>query len=78
MCVRGMVRNGVPSVWCRADQLNGTYDGDDKETVLEIEYVESILPPKYLSSFEQEDWISDIDLSQKGYVLRLQAISTVP
>jgi ribosome biogenesis protein YTM1 len=39
--------------------------GLTEETVLDVEYVESILPPRTLSPFEQEDWVSDIDLSQK-------------
>lgn len=30
--------------------------------------MESILPPQYISSFKHEDWISDVDLTQSGYV----------
>lgn len=30
--------------------------------------MESVLPPKYLSSFEHEDWVSDVDMSVPGYV----------
>lgn len=43
--------------------------GLTEETILELEYVESILPPQYLSSFKHEDWISDVDVSQPGRFL---------
>lgn len=43
--------------------------GLSTESVLEIEYLESVLPPKYISSFEHDDWISDLSISQQGMFL---------
>ncbi|GAA94305.1 uncharacterized protein L969DRAFT_90027 [Mixia osmundae IAM 14324] len=43
--------------------------GLTEESVLDIEYVESTLPPQRLSAFQVDDWISDIDSSRPGYFL---------
>ncbi|CCC68132.1 hypothetical protein NCAS_0B00480 [Naumovozyma castellii] len=38
--------------------------GLSSETSLNVEYTRAILPPSFLSSFNNEDWISSIDVSQ--------------
>ncbi|GME68523.1 unnamed protein product [Ambrosiozyma monospora] len=38
-----------------------TENGLSSETFLNLEYTRAILPPKYLSSFNNEDWVSAID-----------------
>ncbi|KAG0148290.1 hypothetical protein CROQUDRAFT_654987 [Cronartium quercuum f. sp. fusiforme G11] len=43
--------------------------GLSSETVLEIEYLESVLPPKYINSFQHDDWISHLDVSRTGTFL---------
>ena len=40
--------------------------GLTEETALEIEYIESILPPQFADSLPHDDWVSDVDLSRKG------------
>ena len=36
------------------------------ETVLDIEYIESILPPSHVASYEHDDWVSAVDVKKKG------------
>lgn len=40
-----------------------------EESTLEIEYVQSTLPPTFTASFEHDDWIGGIDASKKDYFL---------
>ncbi|KAF3934013.1 Striatin-3 [Dactylella cylindrospora] len=40
-----------------------TQAGLSSEKPLDIEYVRSQLPPKYIGSFEQDDWISSVHIS---------------
>jgi ribosome biogenesis protein YTM1 len=42
--------------------------GLSTESVLEIEYLESVLPPKFVQSLEHDDWISDLSISKQGSV----------
>lgn len=37
-----------------------------QESVLELEYIESVLPPEYVSAFEHDDWVSDVSLARSG------------
>ena len=39
-----------------------------QETTLEIEYLPSVLPPAKTAAYEQDDWISDVDLTREGCV----------
>ncbi|PLW32824.1 hypothetical protein PCANC_18826 [Puccinia coronata f. sp. avenae] len=43
--------------------------GLSTESVLEIEYLESVLPPKFVQSLEHDDWISDLSISKQGTFL---------
>ncbi|EGG05904.1 uncharacterized protein MELLADRAFT_74936 [Melampsora larici-populina 98AG31] len=43
--------------------------GLSTESILEIEYLESVLPPKYVNSFQHDDWISHLDVSRTGTFL---------
>ncbi|KNZ54306.1 uncharacterized protein VP01_2983g1 [Puccinia sorghi] len=40
--------------------------GLSTESVLEIEYLESVLPPKFVQCLEHDDWISDLSISKQG------------
>lgn len=42
--------------------------GVSREQVLEIEYVRSVLPPKWAGRWSQEDWIGGVGVSQTGVV----------
>ena len=39
-----------------------TANGISAETTLAVEYVRAIIPPLYLTSFEQDDWVSSVDV----------------
>lgn len=43
--------------------------GDDEETAINVEYMQSVLPPSEVGRWEQEDWISGLSLGRKGHVL---------
>lgn len=47
--------------------------GGKTEEVLELEFIESVLPPQHLSSYEHDDWISDVSVQRQGFVVRLPA-----
>jgi len=51
--INGQVLRGTLAQWCNEKGL-GT------EESLEIEYVESMLPPQYTSSIDQDDWVSAV------------------
>lgn len=42
--------------------------GGKTEEVLELEFIESVLPPQHLSSYEHDDWISDVSVQREGCV----------
>ena len=45
-----------------------TSHGLSSETTLTLEYVRSVIPPNYLSSFQHDDWVSCVDiLSASSY-----------
>ncbi|KAG9043803.1 ribosome biogenesis protein ytm1 [Tulasnella sp. UAMH 9824] len=56
--------------WCLAR-------GIEEEETLEIEYIESVLPPERVSSMPHPDWVSSISCEQKGYLLTGSYDSTV-
>ena len=41
----------------------------DFESVINVEYIQSLLPPKQLESFPQDDWVSGVSIQRPGYVL---------
>ncbi|KAI8451926.1 WD40-repeat-containing domain protein [Phakopsora pachyrhizi] len=45
------------------------WNGLSTESLIEIEYIESVLPPKFLNSFHHDDWISNIKISNRGIFL---------
>lgn len=56
--------------------LRGTLDsyiksrrGGDTESTLNVEYVESLMPPKEQGSFPQDDWVSGVSIQRPGYIL---------
>jgi len=51
--INGQVLRGSLAQWC-------TEKGVTAEESLEIEYVESMLPPQHVSSIEQDDWVSSV------------------
>lgn len=44
--------------------------GESGESTLDIQYLPSTMPPKYQASFEQDDWISQVDANVDGWVRR--------
>ncbi|KAG9018277.1 ribosome biogenesis protein ytm1 [Tulasnella sp. 427] len=56
--------------WCLARTI-------EEEETLEIEYIESVLPPERVSSMPHPDWVSSISCVQKGYLLTGSYDSTV-
>lgn len=43
-------------------------NGLSSETFLNVEYTRAVLPPSYLNSFNDEDWISSIDVGDKHII----------
>ncbi|RXK36254.1 ribosome biogenesis protein YTM1 [Tremella mesenterica] len=60
--VEGEVLRGSLEAWIKSR-------GRDEETVVNVEYMESVLPPKQEGAFEQEDWVSGLSLSRPGLIL---------
>lgn len=60
--VRGQILRGTIAEWCA---LNGVKE----EETLEIEYFESLMPPKRLGSIEGEEWIGSVSCQAKGHIL---------
>lgn len=40
--------------------------GGAEETVTEVEYIESVLPPKRVGEFEHDDWVGAVSVQKKG------------
>lgn len=45
-----------------------TKKGLSSETLLNVEYARAVLPPSYLASFNNEDWISSIDVGDQSII----------
>ena len=45
-----------------------TRKGLSSESSLNVEYTRAVLPPSYLASFNNEDWISSIDVGDKHII----------
>lgn len=51
--------------WVRERETKGESRAGGEET-LEIEYIESVLPPQHVSSFEHDDWVSSVSVGKPG------------
>ncbi|PVF99696.1 WD40 repeat-like protein [Serendipita vermifera] len=60
--VRGQILRGTIAEWCTANDVK-------EEETLEIEYFESLMPPKLLASIEGEEWVGSVSCQRKGYIL---------
>lgn len=40
--------------------------GGSTESVINVEYIQSLLPPKQLESFPQDDWVSGVSVQRPG------------
>lgn len=49
---------------------------NEKETTLEIEYVEAITAPEPKQEFQHDDWVSCVDTSFAGYFPTLNQFSS--
>lgn len=58
--VEGEVLRGSLENWVKRHR------GDDEETAISIEYMQSVMPPSEAGRWEQEDWVSGISLQRKG------------
>ncbi|KAG8876847.1 Meiotic recombination protein dmc1 [Tulasnella sp. 331] len=60
--VHGEMLRASLGEWCASK-------GIEEEETLEIEYIESVLPPERVSSIPHPDWVSSISCHLKGYFL---------
>ncbi|KDR81881.1 hypothetical protein GALMADRAFT_240151 [Galerina marginata CBS 339.88] len=58
--VRGELLHTTLSEWCAEN-------GVGEEETLEIEYIESVMPPQKMSDFPHEDWVSSVSCQAPGY-----------
>ena len=58
--INGELLHGTIKEWC--DER-----GIQEEETLELEYFESLMPPKHLGSFEGDNWVGSIDCRLSGY-----------
>jgi len=57
--VRGEILRGTLAEWCHEK-------GVGEEDTLEVEYIESVMPPQKISSMHQDDWVSDVSCALPG------------
>ncbi|KAF9483286.1 ribosome biogenesis protein YTM1 [Pholiota conissans] len=60
--VRGELLHTTLSEWCAEN-------GVGEEETLEIEYIESVMPPQKVSDFPHEDWVSAVSCQIPGHFL---------
>ncbi|TRM67126.1 WD40-repeat-containing domain protein [Schizophyllum amplum] len=60
--VRGEVLRTTIGEWCAEH-------GVGEEETLELEYIESVLPPQKMSDMPHEDWVSSVSCALPGYFL---------
>ena len=58
--INGELLHGTIKGWCEER-------GIQEEETLELEYFESLMPPKHLGSFEGDNWVGSIDCRLSGY-----------
>ncbi|WVN90766.1 ribosome biogenesis protein YTM1 [Cryptococcus depauperatus CBS 7841] len=61
--VDGEVLKGSLEAWVRKNR------GGNEESQIDIEYVRSVMPPEEAGRVEVEDWVSELSLGRKGYIL---------
>jgi len=59
--INGELLHGTIKEWCEEW-------GIKEEETLELEYFESLMPPKHLGSFEGDNWVGSVDCRLSGYV----------
>ncbi|BEJ14812.1 hypothetical protein CspHIS471_0405790 [Cutaneotrichosporon sp. HIS471] len=69
--VEGEVLRGSLDAWIKANR------GDDEETAINVEYMQSVLPPSDAGRWEQEDWVSGLSVKRRGTVLVSSYLSHV-
>ncbi|GJE94165.1 NLE and WD40 domain-containing protein [Phanerochaete sordida] len=60
--VRGEILRTTLGEWCAEH-------GVEEEETLEIEYIESVMPPQRMTSLPHEDWVSSISCQESGLFL---------
>ncbi|KAI0700205.1 ribosome biogenesis protein YTM1 [Cytidiella melzeri] len=60
--VRGEILRTTLGEWCAEK-------GIGEEETLEIEYIESVMPPQKMTSLPHEDWVSSISCKESGYFI---------
>lgn len=65
--IRGELLRGSIADWCASH-------GVKEEETLEIEYFESLMPPKLLSSFDEPEWVGSVSCQRSGCVPPLDFI----
>ena len=60
--VEGQVLRGSLEAWVKRNR------GTDEESVVNVEYRRSLLPPEEVGRFEQDDWVSGLSLARPGCV----------
>ena len=63
--INGELLHGTIKAWCEER-------GFQEEETLELEYFESMMPPKRLGSFEGDNWVGSIDCRLPGYAYYFQ------
>ncbi|KAI0340254.1 WD40 repeat-like protein [Trametopsis cervina] len=58
--VRGEILRTTLGEWCAEKEIG-------EEETLEIEYIESVMPPQKMTSLPHEDWVSSISCQETGY-----------
>ncbi|KAG5637990.1 ribosome biogenesis protein ytm1 [Sphagnurus paluster] len=60
--VKGEILRSTLGEWC-------VENGAGEEETLEIEYIESVMPPEKVSDFPHEDWVSSVSCKLQGQFL---------
>ncbi|KAL1413670.1 ribosome biogenesis protein ytm1 [Vanrija albida] len=69
--VDGEVLRGSLDAWVKKHR------GDDEETAINVEYLQSVLPPSEVGRWEQDDWVSGLSLARPGHLLVASYLSNV-
>lgn len=59
--ISGEILRGSLGEWCAEK-------GTGEEQTLEIEYIESVMPPQKMSNMPHEDWVSAVSSQVPGYI----------
>jgi len=61
--VEGELLRTTLDAWVKANR-NG-----DVESTINVEYIRSLLPPKQVGTWNEDDWVSGVSLKMPGYIL---------